>query len=132
MEALAMFPKDEDWRQLKHIMETLEAQNAYLLNVVIYLSHRHDISLNPLPFIRHAWIPLLQLLTLVFWVCFLLGFLMTNISTLHSLYNPILYLFFFFLRGQGSYFGINLSQVIILFPSSLPLSGKKVFSLFGL
>ena len=47
MEALAMFPKDEDLRQLKHIMETLEAQNAYLLNVVIYLSHRHDISLNP-------------------------------------------------------------------------------------
>jgi hypothetical protein len=55
MEALAMFPKDEDLRQLKHIMETLEEQNAYLLNVVIYLSHRHDISLNPLSFIRHAW-----------------------------------------------------------------------------
>jgi hypothetical protein len=100
MEALAMFPKDEDLRQLKYIMETLEEQNAYLLNVVIYLSHRHDISLNPLSFIRHAWIPLLQLLTLVFWVCFLLGFLMTNISTLHGLYNPILYLFFFFLKGS--------------------------------
>jgi hypothetical protein len=100
MEALAMFPKDEDLRQLKHIMETLEEQNTYLLKVVIYLSHRHGISLNPLSFIRHAWIPLLQLLTLVFWVCFLLGFLMTNISTLHGLYNPILYLFFFFLKGS--------------------------------
>ena len=95
-----MFPKDDDLRQLKHIMETLEAQNAYLLNVVIYISHRHDLSLNPLSFIRHVWIPLLLLLTLEFWVRFLLGFLMTNISTLHSLYNPILYLFFFFLKGS--------------------------------
>jgi hypothetical protein len=58
MEALAMFPKDEDLRQLKHIMETLEAQNAYLLNVVIYLSHRHDISLNPLSFIRLLVVPI--------------------------------------------------------------------------
>jgi hypothetical protein len=88
-----MFPKDEDLRQLKHIMETLEAQNAYILNVVIYLYHRHDISLNPLSFIHHEWSPLLQLLTLEFWFCLLVGFLMTNISMLHSLYNPILYLF---------------------------------------
>jgi hypothetical protein len=64
MEALVMFPKDEDLRGLKHSMETLEAQNAYLLNVVIYLSHHHGISLNPLSFIRHGLIPLLQLLTL--------------------------------------------------------------------
>jgi hypothetical protein len=95
-----MFPKGEDLHQLKHIMETLVAQNEYLLNVVIYLSHRHDISLNPLFLIRHAWSPLLQLLTLEFWVCLFLGFLMTNISTLHGLYNPILYLFFFFLKGS--------------------------------
>jgi hypothetical protein len=34
MVALGMLPKDEDFRQLKHRMETLEAQNAYLLDVV--------------------------------------------------------------------------------------------------
>ena len=35
METLGMLPKDEDFRHLRYRMETLETQNAYLLNVVI-------------------------------------------------------------------------------------------------
>jgi hypothetical protein len=35
METRGMFPKDEDFRHLRDRMETLETQNAYLLNVVI-------------------------------------------------------------------------------------------------
>jgi hypothetical protein len=55
MVALGMFPKDEDFHQLKHIMETLEAQNAYLLSVVTWIAHRHGGSFHP-PIVNRPWV----------------------------------------------------------------------------
>jgi len=54
MVALGMLPKDEDFRQLKHRMETLEAQNAYLLTVVTWIAHRHGDSFHP-PAANRPW-----------------------------------------------------------------------------
>jgi hypothetical protein len=132
MEALFMFPEDEDFHKLKHSMETLQSPNAHFFNVVIWLSQCHGGSLHPLSHIGHGWSPLLKPPTWVFRAHLLLRFLMTNISTLHSLYIPNLYLFVSILRGICSYFGLPLSRIINLYPSSFPLWGTIFFFLFGL
>jgi hypothetical protein len=55
MVALGMFPKDEDFHKLEHIMETLEAQNAYLLSMVTWIVHRHGNSFHP-PTVNQPWV----------------------------------------------------------------------------
>jgi hypothetical protein len=57
MVALGMLPKDEDFRQLKRRMETLEAQNAYLMEVVTWIAHRHGGSFHP-PVVPQPWVEL--------------------------------------------------------------------------
>lgn len=48
MVALGIPSKDEDFRQLKSCMEMLETQNAYLLEVVTWLTCRHGGVFYPL------------------------------------------------------------------------------------
>jgi hypothetical protein len=42
-----MLPKEEEFRQLKHIMESMEAHNAYLIEVVTWLACCHGGTFVP-------------------------------------------------------------------------------------
>jgi len=47
MVTLGMLPKDEDFCQLKSHMEMMETQNAYMLEVVTWLAHKHEGVFHP-------------------------------------------------------------------------------------
>jgi len=47
MVALGMLPKDEEFRHLRHRMETLEEKNAYLLSVVTWIAKHHGGTFQP-------------------------------------------------------------------------------------
>jgi hypothetical protein len=47
MVALGMLPKDDEFRKLKHRMETLEEQNSYLLSMVMWITQCHGGAFHP-------------------------------------------------------------------------------------
>jgi hypothetical protein len=59
MVALGMLPKDEDFFQLKSIMEMLESQNEYLLKVVTWLARKHGAFSNHLLLVQVSMLHML-------------------------------------------------------------------------
>jgi hypothetical protein len=54
MVALGMLPKDEEFRQLKHKMETLEGKNDYPISMISWMAQRLGSIFHPSTG-THAW-----------------------------------------------------------------------------